>query len=132
MAGINTPGSHKALTHGFVADMEADKIAITWRKLAKSGWLNFGGTRGAKPKHLLMALLFLNNCSVEEVHASHAGCMEPAFANGLGSSRREQQIWMDTSQALVVGIPQLSVAPWLHFLTAALALPSTDPLEESL
>jgi len=59
--------------------MEADEIAITWRELAKSGWLNFGGTRGAKPKHLLMALLFLNNCSVEEVHASRAGCTEPTF-----------------------------------------------------
>ena len=59
--------------------MEARLVAITWKELAKSGWLRFAGVRGAKPEHLLWGLLFMKTYAVEELHASMVGACETTF-----------------------------------------------------
>jgi len=81
LVGINTRGSSKAVHRRFVAHFGAapNEVSVVWKELAKSGWLDFSGTRGAEPKHFLYALLFLKNYSVEEIHSCMAGCCEITF-----------------------------------------------------
>jgi hypothetical protein len=53
--------------------------AIIWADLSISGWLEFAGTRGGKPEHLLWALMFLKCYGTEEVHAAQTCVDEGTF-----------------------------------------------------
>ena len=58
---------------------EPKEISITWKLLAKSGWLKKAGLT-PKPKHLLWALHFLKSYDTEESNAVWAEYSEPTFA----------------------------------------------------
>jgi hypothetical protein len=54
-------------------------LAITWRKLHKSGWLEFAGSRGPKPEHLLWAFMWLKAYHTEDIGSALAGVDEKTF-----------------------------------------------------
>lgn len=53
-------------------------VAITWRKLHESGWLEFAGRR-PKPEHLLWALNWMKSYNTEDIGASLAGVDEKTY-----------------------------------------------------
>jgi len=53
-------------------------LAITWRKLHKSGWLEYAGKR-PKPEHLLWTFMWLKSYHNEEISAGLAGVDEKTF-----------------------------------------------------
>lgn len=53
-------------------------LAITWRKLQESGWLDYAGCR-PEPVHLLWAFMWLKNYEIEDVGAGIAGVDEKTF-----------------------------------------------------
>jgi hypothetical protein len=72
--------------------MKSTLVAIVWSELFHSGWMNLLSVRAPKPEHLLWALLFLNNYSIEEIHSSCVNCCETTFPEvGLVLCRRDCQ-----------------------------------------
>lgn len=74
-------GSGKCWKRRFIAlfGMEPVHVAILWTMLVGSGWLEYSGSRGSNPEHLLWALLFLKCYSTEELHAAQVGVCEKTF-----------------------------------------------------
>lgn len=80
MNRAHSRASRKTRMRRFVAWFGAEPkyLAITWRELAKTGWLRFAG-RAPKPEHLLWSFLWLNCYAVEEIHAAQVGVDEKTF-----------------------------------------------------
>lgn len=76
----NSRASRKTRMRRFVSWFGAEPVflAIVWRKLHESGWLEFAGRR-PKPVHLLWTFMWLKGYNNEEVHASQAGVDEKTF-----------------------------------------------------
>lgn len=53
-------------------------VAITWRKLHESGWLDFAGRR-PNPLHLLWTLNWMKSYSTEDIGAGIAGVDEKTY-----------------------------------------------------
>ena len=102
---------NKSRKHRFISWFGAEPVflAIAWRKLQKSGWLEFAGRR-PNPEHLLWAFMWLKSYHNEEVGAGIAGVDEKTYRD---------KVWF-----YVEGIARLDTAVVSHFVAVFLLLVS--------